>query len=471
MSVPPAQIPIVPMSTTAAQAVGDASAAIDAGDGGPDRAAACPELDAAKVATFDLDTKVLRATPPDVVDDGGVLAPFYGRLAELARGTARDHLRIGVYGDSNMTRDFITGAMRRTLAARFGDAGHGYVALGRPWPWYLHEDVRHDVDLKSWQMFATSTSRTADGYYGFANIAAETSTPGAATWVRTADATAPIGRTVSRFDVYYLKRPGGGTFKVQIDGKVARVIATASPTFDAGFEAFEVADGPHELACVANGDGRVRLFGAVLERQPAAGGYGVEVDSLGVGALNFEQMLHVDSKTRIEMLAHRKYDLVAFLLGTNMFAPDMHAAWVKTVLSDFRAALPGTPILLMSPPDIVLDSADLHSDPRIVRLAHQMKSIAADRGAAFWDFREAMGGDASIQTFIRHGLASTDHVHLTRAGGAMMGNRLVYALFAGFRRWLGDHPNAGCGESNAPPSIADAGDGPAAPEINLSSDR
>ena len=77
-----------------------------------------------------------------------------------------------------MTRDYITGAMRRAFAARFGDAGHGFVALGRPWPWYLHEDVRHDVDLKTWQMFATSTHHVADGYYGFANIAAEASAAG-----------------------------------------------------------------------------------------------------------------------------------------------------------------------------------------------------------------------------------------------------------------------------------------------------
>jgi lysophospholipase L1-like esterase len=419
-------------------------------EAGPAPVPACPDIDPARVAPFELDTKTLRARPPAVVDDQRVLAPFYERLAELARGTATNHVRIAVYGDSNMTMDHITGAIRRTMATRFGDAGHGYVALGRPWPWYLHEDVRHDVDLERWHMFATSTNRTADGYYGFANIAAETSSPGATTWVRTASDAAPIGKTCSRFDVYYLKRPAGGSFRIKIDGKVERTVATASARFESGFEVIDLPDGPHKLECVAVGDGKVRVFGVSLERQPEPGRYGVQVDSLGVGALNFEQMQHVDSKTRIEMLAHRKYDLVAFLLGTNMFAPDLHATWVKNVLADFRAALPHTPVLILSPPDIVLQPSDQHSDPRIVRLARQMKAIAAEQGAAFWDFREAMGGDASIQTFVQRGLAATDRVHLTRAGGALMGNRLVYALFGDLQPWLRDHPAAGCPVPGAP---------------------
>jgi lysophospholipase L1-like esterase len=429
---------------------------------------ACPDIDPARVAMFELDTTALRTPPPAVVDDRHALAPFYERLAQLARGTATDHVRIGVYGDSNMTMDYITGAMRRTFAARFGDAGHGFVALGRPWPWYQHQDVRHDVDTRSWQMFATSTNRTMDGYYGFANIAAETSRAGATTWVRTAGDAAPIGSTCSRFDVYYLKRPAGGSFRIKVDGDVLRTVATAGPRYESGFEAIDLPDGPHKLECVAVGDGKVRVFGAVLERQPQPGRYGVQVDSLGVGALNFEQMQHVDSKTRIEMLAHRKYDLVAFLLGTNMFAPDLHATWVKNVLADFRAALPTTPVLILSPPDIVLQPGDSHSDPRIVRLAKQMKAIAAEQGAAFWDFRDAMGGDASIQAFVQRGLASTDRVHLTRAGGAVMGNRLVYALFGAFREWLGEYPGAGCAIMAAPPSALDP---TSSPDMPAKSDR
>jgi lysophospholipase L1-like esterase len=404
----------------------------------------CPPIDATKLAPFDLDTTRIDVQPPPIVDPTHVMAHFYDRLAGLARGTATDHVRIAVYGDSNMTGDFITGAMRRTLATRFGDAGHGYVALGRPWSWYVHQDVRHGVDPRTWRMFATSTNRTADGYYGFANIAAESSTAGAKSWVETADDAAPIGKTASDFDLFYLMRPNGGSFGVTIDGKADRTVATAAPEFAAGFEKIHLADGPHKLDCVATGNGPVRLFGVALERQPEPGRYGAIVDSLGVGALNFEQMQHVNSKTRIAMLERRRYDLVVFLLGTNMFAPDMHATWIKNVLADFRAALPDAPILILSPPDIVLSGDDVHSDPRIVALGKQLKAIASAEGAAFWDFRAAMGGDASIKTFARKGLARRDYVHLTPSGAAIMGNRLVYALYGDMQPHLREAPDAGC---------------------------
>src|SRR5262249_27239268 len=79
--------------------------------------------------------------PPIVDATGLVMGPFYERLARLARGRADDHVRIAVYGDSNLTMDWITGRMRRQLQARYGDAGHGFIALGRPWSHYKHMDV------------------------------------------------------------------------------------------------------------------------------------------------------------------------------------------------------------------------------------------------------------------------------------------------------------------------------------------
>ncbi len=418
-------------------------AALGAVDAGPPPPV-CPPMDKALAAPFELETKVLTVKPPEIVDEKHMLGHFYKRLAEIARGTAKDHVRIGVYGDSNMTMDYMTGQMRRTLAARFGDAGHGYVALSRPWPWYLHQDVRHDINLRDWKQIATSTNQVGDGQYGFANMAAESSTPGATAWLQTATDASPIGKSCSRLDVYYLKGSTRGSFQIKVDGKALRTINTGATETEAGFEKIEVEDGAHKLECVALGNGKVRLFGATMERQPAEKKFGVTVDSLGVGALNFEQMQHVNSKVRVQMLEHRKYDLVVFLLGTNMFVPSLHGKWVDNVLKDFRAALPETPILILSPPDIVLHGSDEHSDPRIVNLAKQMKGIAAKQDAAFWDFRDAMGGDIAIKKFRTLGLAAPDYVHLSKEGGGIMGNRLVYSLFADMQTWLASNPDAGC---------------------------
>jgi hypothetical protein len=113
----------------------------------PEKKKVCEPIDKTAYDIGPLETKVADVPLPAIVDDSSDLAPFYERLARLARGKAKDHVRIAVYGDSNMTMDFITGQMRRLFQAKFGDGGHGYVAMARPWGWYRHwvvEDLHLD---------------------------------------------------------------------------------------------------------------------------------------------------------------------------------------------------------------------------------------------------------------------------------------------------------------------------------------
>jgi hypothetical protein len=407
----------------------------------PDAAPMCAAIpiDQEKYALPPYDTKQWDAPLPQIVDGDAAMAPFYERVAELLRGKATDHIRIGVYGDSNMTMDYITGALRRMLQTKFGDGGHGYVALAMPWPWYHHMDVRHELK-DTWREIATSTNGIGDAQYGFANIAAESGDNGAWANVSTAGKDAPIGTSVDKVDIYYMKRPGGGEFTIKVDGKVDHDVSTASNEVEAGFEHLDLGDGPHKVECVVKGNGKVRLYGASMER----GSPSFIVDSLGTGALNYEQMVRVKDQTRVPQLAHRKYDLVVFLLGTNLFAPAYHEKWMASVFESFRTAIPNLPILVLSPPDIELHDTDTESDPRIVKLSKQLSEIAGRHQAAFWDFRQAMGGNMSMIRFARMGLAQWDLVHLKQKGGAMMGERFGHALFAGFDAYLAKHPDAGC---------------------------
>src|SRR5258708_25821346 len=127
-----------------------------------------------------------------------------------------------------MTTDYLTGAMRRLLQNKFGDGGHGYVAMARPWAWYHHMDVRQELSESRWTEISPSTDHVRDGHYGFANVATESDKAGAWSMVGTADDTQPIGSKVSSIDVFYMKRPGGGTFGIKVDGEQAVTLSTAS---------------------------------------------------------------------------------------------------------------------------------------------------------------------------------------------------------------------------------------------------
>jgi hypothetical protein len=390
---------------------------------------------------------VVKTPVPPIEDAAGSLASYFERLAITERVLAGGRkpsrfLRIGIYGDSNLTSDFLPAHLRRVLQARYGDAGHGWISLSRPWGSYRHEDVAMAGFWPMFKLFAPTTHPVRDKHYGFANMAAQSSEPGAAAWAATAkDPKAVVGRAVSSFELHYLKQPFGGTFHVEVDRKNVREITTRATSFEAGIETFEVDDGPHELRTVVRGDGPVRWFGASLDRPQIT--EGVQIDSLGAGALNYERLGWPAPETRRPQLEKRAYDLVVVWLGMNVMFVPPNRQYVKDFVAAVHEASPRTPILLLAPGDTVKDGAT-KSDPRIVAVVKQIREVAAEMQVAFWDFREAMGGDGSIIGFTRRGLTGADHIHFGPEGSKLMGDRLLCALDASFRTWLEAHPTSGC---------------------------
>ncbi len=220
----------------------------------------------------------------------------------------------------------------------------------------------------------------------------------------------------------------------------------------AAFERIETTDARHELKVHVQGHGTVRLFGVALER----GTPSVVVDALGTGALNMEQMTLVNGASRRAQLARRAYDLVIIHLGTNMYGTDAeHRRATKIVMDDLRAALPGVAILVMSPPD-TMEPGTTHADAHIVSMVPILRAIAAESGAAFWDFHAAMGGPKSIQTFVKKGLAWNDLIHLTKPGHELMADRMLCALWDGLGTYLAKHPSAGCSSTEESADLARA---------------
>lgn len=436
-SVGTASLPLTDASATTSLTSADAAS--------PSQATRCPEL-SRDPAWLGIDEGAPELPPLDDPDKN--LTHFYERWAEVARGTAKRTLRIAVYGDSNMTMDGLTAMLRRAFQKKYGDAGHGFVALARPWGWYHHHDVVHGFYDNMWKAYATTTAPAMDNQMGFSGIAAEAIAPGALTWVATADGDAPIGKTASRFGVYYLKRPGHATFEVRVDGKPVKEIDTASsgPVSELGYDQIVTDDAPHKVAYYAKGT--VRLLGATLERDATdAEGHthpSVTVDSLGVGSLNAWALARLDTQVNRAMLTHRDFDLVMFLVGTNMYALEKHHEWMGRVIRHHRAATPNLPILFLAPPDITMGNNGKKTDPRIHKVAEQLHDIAKEHKAAFWDFHAAMGGDLSIVAFRNKKWAQADLIHFTDDGSFFMGRRVLLALFRGLEGELAKNPSLGC---------------------------
>lgn len=403
----------------------------------PTKATCEPLKELGEVVTVDADPPV-----PPVQDSSDAMARFYERLAQLVRGKATDHVRIAVYGDSNLVTDFITGGMRRTFQKKFGDGGHGFVALAKPWNSYHHMDVLHDNRSDAWIGYSVSSYAAPDAMHGLGLVAAQNKYPTASSWVATADDKSPTGRTVSTFDVFYLKRPGFGSFEVKVDGETKATVDTNAAEPEAAFERITVADGPHKAVFSVPGPKPVRFFGVALEREKPS----VVVDAFGAVSLTVQQMAtRNDPKVLVATLAHRKYDLVIYLTGTNeWFGPVKHKEYIERLIELHRQATPGVSVLFMSPPDRVENINSSQSTWSIKRVGSEKREFSLGAKAAFWDFREAMGGEASIVKFRGQYMCGQDLVHFTEKGGFYMADRIVYALWRGFGEWAAKHPTAGC---------------------------
>lgn len=378
------------------------------------------------------------------------MSSFYEKLARLARGRATDSVRIAMYGDSNLTRDTISGELRRTLQLTFGDGGHGWISPVKPWPWYLHTDIRHRNDEAGWRAIDLSTDQIIDRRYGFAGIAAMPRNAHARAVVQTAAPGAPVGTRVSRIEVWYLQHPGWGRLRARIDDAPPVELATAGPRLEAARRRFDLPDGPHRLV-LESVDLDVRLLGVVFERSEP----GVVVDSLGVGGVNTELIVRADRELTEQSLALRGPDLVLLLTGATESDTPGHLAAARELVARVRRAVPGAPFLMLGPPDLAGGTIERPTrSARIERIDAQKRALARELGTMFWDFRGAMGGRISIVRFAAHEMAWKDFIHLTESGGRFMGRRLAYALMRDYGEYLAEHPDAGC---QAPPS---AGAGP-----------
>lgn len=369
---------------------------------------------------------------------GDRLAGFYEALARLERGSLREPLRIGFHGDSNLTQDFLTGELRRALQARYGDAGHGFLAGARAWGWYRHQDVRQGNDAW-WRVVAISAPRAPDKGYGMSGIAAVCQSPGGRTWFATAEQGDPIGHHVGKIDVFYRKQPQGGALRVSIDGEACDDITTSSDAIGAGHRVYHVQDGPHRLDLETTSHGPVRLLGVSFERDRP----GVVVDSFGVGGVYFQALTLDDHALTREMASLRRHSLVVYWLGANPHYSHSYTRDVKVIVDERRKTMPGLSVLLISPPDAASRGKDSPSDPVSASITQQMKGAAEANDCAFWPMREAQGGEGAGGRFLTQGLA-VDKQHLSLDGSRLMARLLLHELWKDYRRYLAAHPRAGC---------------------------
>jgi hypothetical protein len=81
----------------------------------------------------------------------------------------------------------------------------------------------------------------------------------------------------------------------------------------------------------------------------------------------------------------------------------------------------------------------------IDRLIGFQQTVAEERGCVYWNARAAMGGEGSFARWKRTTprLASPDLIHITGAGGQLLGDVLTDLLLDAYDRWRAENPESG----------------------------
>lgn len=380
------------------------------------------------------DTKMGKMGVYPIIAPAGSLDAFFEALRQTELGTAGAQVRVLHYGDSPTTADMITADVRQLLQAQFGNAGHGYHLMAKPWAWYEHRGI--SVSSDGWQITPANMgpkgSGPLQGRYGL----------GAVSFDGEAGAYATFGLSQSpqqQVELSALRQPGGGAMAVFADQVEIGRLRTSHGAAEELFATFELPPNTRSLSIRVE-DGPVRAFGIDLRRTTP----GVIYSSLGVNGAYISVVSKMMNESHwSRLLEHAKPHLVVINYGTNesvyeKFVDTSYENELREALRRVRSALPKASILIMSPMDRGqrLENGTIGTVPALSRVVAIQQRVAADQKCAFFNTFMAMGGNGTMGEWYgaEPRLVGADFIHPMPGGAKIVGNLFYRALLDSYNK-------------------------------------
>jgi lysophospholipase L1-like esterase len=367
---------------------------------------------------------------PNLIDQRDNLRAFYLALWRTELGAPGAVTRVLHYGDSPVTADSITADVRSLLQQHFGDAGHGFILIAKPWAWYGHRGV--EVQGKEWLINAATQVRARDGFHGLGGVSFEGDSGASSRFT--------LAEDHSQMEIHFLRQPGGGVLTVDSPGQKLGEVKTDGPDQQPSYQTFPLNPGLREINLSVE-RGPVRLFGVSFERNTP----GVIYNSLGLNGGQVQSVVrYFDKPQWTEELQHQHPDLVVINYGTNesIYAEYIERSYpgeLRQVIERVKAAVPRASVLIMSPMDRGQRDSDarITTVPSLPRLVEIQRQIAAEMGCAFFNTFQAMGGEGTMARWYDSTprLVSADFTHPLPAGARKVGVLLDQALESGYRQF------------------------------------
>ena len=384
------------------------------------------------------DTKKEETTAHSIEDPHNAMTAFYEALKNTQDKKEGAITRVVQFGDSTIVADKITGTVRRKLQERFGDSGHGWLLVGKPWDYYIHDNVWFDAH-KGWRMNRLTSNPIEDKRHGLGGVTSRG--VGTGLWADfQTSSKGNTGKSISRFEIYYTTHKRGGKVAIDVDGKEQLVFDTKSGTIEDKVQTVTMPDGHHRVRLRVASAGEVRLYGVTLGRDVP----GVTYDSLGVTGIRAKTFVQRTDEAHFQgQLKLRNPNLFVVMLGTNeseFESMDLkeYEEEYELIIKRIRQALPDSSCLIASPPDRAKKSRSgrMTTAKLIPKMVDIQRAVASRNECAFFNTFEAMGGKGSMAAWYRNKprLASGDFTHFTAAGGEILGTIFYDAIMGGYEK-------------------------------------
>lgn len=355
------------------------------------------------------------------------LRGFFSALQQLGAGTRSQHVRVLWLGDSHTAADYLSGAVRRTLAERFGDGGPGFVRIGtKP---YRHDGLKIVRDGR-WNVDPDPPARRSlqgDGVFGLAGTRAVPAS-GASFAVQVSPLAPEASDEIVSFELSYMLPPGA-SFDVELADKRLTVNAASSNDVAAsGIAHLKLSAPLRSRLTLRPRAGSPRLLNLVLERSSKAG---IVLDASGIDGARLETPLAWNEDALAAEVSRRAPELLVVAYGTNeafdALKVDKYKLHLAELMRRLRRGAPAASCLVLGPTDAPLGEGSV---PRVAEVSAALEQGAREQGCSYVSLQQLMGGEGSFARGMKakERLCQPDKLHLTPRGYQELGRALAKQL-------------------------------------------
>lgn len=359
------------------------------------------------------------------------LKSFFDKIPQ----TPYRKLKILHVGDSHLQADILSGSIRNRLQEALGYGGRGLV-----FP-FKAAGTHSAYDYKSYASgtwdYTKNTQREAR--YDMGLIGATVYTTDTAAGFKLVFRDGFIKENFTRIRIYCKQDAASFDLRMKYSDKAADLHIDCNDT-NSGKPYIQV-NLPHSTDTleffVHKTDSlqtRFECYGLLIE-SPADNG--VLYNSTGINGAGYKSIL----KQRLfaRQLADLNPDLVIIDLGANdFFAGSFYESEMesnlKKILDLVRTASPSSNIIISNAQDIYYRRKRDVVECR--NFSDMTRRIALEYHCAFYDYYDVAGGRASMNQWLKRGLAQSDKVHLTTPGYNVRGELLLNALLNSYATYL-----------------------------------